>query len=133
MSIKLDDIDKSNGFKVKDNYFDDLPLKIQKRISQDERKLEWSNLNLALKLGGAILPIIIISSILFLNSEKESVEDLLSSIPDQELLAYLESYELHLEDLSEFDVYEEVEFEISPFNDMDLDDQVLDEIYYEYI
>jgi len=132
MSIKLEDISKSNGFKVEDKYFEELPLKIQNRISQEKKYFEWGSLNVIWKLGIAILPIIVIISFLIGRPGNDSIEDLLASIPEQDLLAYLESTDLQIEELSDFYFEEDANLEMNALDQIELNDDALEEIYLEY-
>ncbi|NOS92232.1 MAG: hypothetical protein HOP30_09945 [Cyclobacteriaceae bacterium] len=100
---KLEDIPKAQPFKVPDNYFEDLPMRIQARIQKPERKSVWAGeWGLALKLAIPVL-VIGIGAVIFWPSVKVDSDPIanLDSVPTSELLAYLESDEISTEEILE--------------------------------
>ncbi len=107
---KLDDIPKKNIFEVPDGYFDRLPMKIQARVetvNQTHTSPVWS---LAIRYA---LPIVIagFALVYFLKPKAYETEELLASISNEHLVAYLQE-----SDISESDL-----LEIANFNEMDID------------
>jgi hypothetical protein len=100
---KLEDIPKTQPFKVPDHYFEDLPMRIQARIQKPERKSVWAGeWGLALKLAIPVL-VIGIGAVVFwpkLNSANDPIAGL-ESVSTQELLVYLESDEITTEEILE--------------------------------
>ena len=100
---KLADIPKTQPFKVPDNYFEDLPMRIQARIQKPEPKSLWAGeWGLALKLAIPVL-VIGIGAVVFWPSVAINADTTasLDSVPTTELLAYLESDELSIEEIIE--------------------------------
>lgn len=100
---KLEDIPKAQPFQVPDNYFEDLPMRIQARIQKPERKSVWAGeWGLALKLAIPVL-IIGIGAVLFWPKVQVASDPVanLDSVPTSELLAYLEADEISTEEILE--------------------------------
>lgn len=100
---KLADIPKTQPFKVPDNYFEDLPMRIQARIQKPEPKSLWAGeWGLALKLAIPVL-VVGIGAVVFWPSVAINADTTasLDSVPTTELLAYLESDELSIEEIIE--------------------------------
>ncbi len=107
---KLDDISKKNIFEVTDGYFDRLPLKIQARVETTKQTHTLPVWNLALRYA---MPIVIVGFTLvyFLKPKAHETEELLASISNEHLIAYLQE-----SDISESDL-----LEIANFNETDAD------------
>jgi hypothetical protein len=102
---RLEDIPKKQSFKVPDGYFDDLPMRIQARIQEAEKKPSWSWMpvpSFALKLALPMILVGIVSVVLWnnLSSTKDPFAKL-DSVPTEQLLAYLESDEITTEEIIE--------------------------------
>jgi len=134
MKYKLDDIDKKQGFKVPEGYFEDLPMKIQKRIEQEKpatRRLTIPQWGLALAASLAL----VFTFVFVLPDDGPSAEDLLATISEEELIAYLDQDDFdEYEIASAFqDVPEVFEFENSDGLDgLDLEDQAIEDVLLEY-
>ena len=134
MKHKLDDIDKKQGFKVPEGYFEDLPMKIQKRIEQEKpatRRLTVHQWGLALAASLAL----VLTFVFILPNDGPSAEDLLATISEEELIAYLDQDDFdEYEIASAFqDVPEVFEFENSDGLDgLDLEDQAIEDVLLEY-
>src|SRR5258706_2946393 len=107
---KLDDIPKKNIFEVPDGYFDRLPLKIQARVETTKQTHTLPVWNLALRYA---MPIVIVGFALayFLKPTTPETEEILASISNEHLVAYLQE-----SDISESDL-----LEIANFNETDAD------------
>ncbi|NJN25507.1 MAG: hypothetical protein HC819_05860 [Cyclobacteriaceae bacterium] len=103
--MKLDDIHKKNIFDVPDRYFDQLPGQIQKRITKKEnlytsvvRNGYWPRL--AIPALGLVLVLIF-----FANPGKyqsvESIEVMLAEVSDEDVIAYLQSTDITIEEIME--------------------------------
>ncbi|MEP5611540.1 MAG: hypothetical protein ABJP45_04790 [Cyclobacteriaceae bacterium] len=132
--IKLDDIDKkSQPFSVPDGYFEDLPMKIQSRISE-EKKSSWVKMP-AVRLAFAVAAMLtVVMSIVFVN-QSVTPEDLLADIPEEELLAYIDMLQIDENDiLAAFDgSVESIDFfDANGLEDLELEDESLDDLLIEY-
>jgi hypothetical protein len=107
---KLDDIPKKNIFEVPDGYFDRLPMKIQARVEITKETHSIPVWNLALQYA---LPIVIVGFALvyYFKPKPDQPEDLLASISNENLIAFLDE-----SDISESDL-----LEIANFNESDAD------------
>ncbi|MCE2994771.1 MAG: hypothetical protein ACK5RG_09590 [Cyclobacteriaceae bacterium] len=127
---KLEDIPKAQPFQVPDNYFEDLPMRIQARIQEPERKSVWAGeWGLALKLAIPVL-VIGIGAVIFWPSAKTDSDPLanLDSVPTSELLAYLESDEISTEE-----ILENGSFTTTSFSDVDPTSTIEDKDMNEFI
>ena len=98
---KLEDIPKSDIFKVPDGYFDALPSIIQARVTKKEK--EWLPVfRLSLKYA---LPVVVVAFGLFwfLNNGNgaTTTEELLASISSDDLIEYIQDADISTEDLLE--------------------------------
>lgn len=133
MKYKLDDIEKKESFKVPEGYFEDLPLKIQQRISKEDKKQGIRVPSWSLALAASIL--LLVTFVFILPSNDASAEDLLAQISQEEIVAYLDQIEL-----DEYDIASAIGDEVNEldFNDtnvldgVDLEDQTLDDVLIEY-
>lgn len=118
---KLEDLSKENIFKVPDGYFEKLPGVIQARVAKPEPRIWFVP---AFKFALPVVALVIAVSLWFTLHEGASLEDQLSEIKTEQLLAYLEEGEVSLElddetNLSEEDLIgleEEVYLSIDPLD-----------------
>jgi hypothetical protein len=102
---RLEDIPKKQSFKVPDGYFDDLPMRIQARIQETEKKSSWAWMpapSFALKFALPVILVGIVSVVVWnnLSSTKDPFAKL-DSVPTEQLLAYLESDDITTEEIIE--------------------------------
>ncbi len=134
MQKKLDDIDKKLKFDVPERYFEDLPMKIQKRVESENRKnysLKVPSWSLAMTAAVAV----IVGFLFVWNGSDSSVEDLLAEIPDDDLIAYIEELNLDTYDLAAAfpESSEEIEFEdVEMMEGLEIEDLSIDDILLEY-
>jgi hypothetical protein len=107
---KLDDIPKKNIFEVPDDYFDRLPMKIQARLETPDQTRYIPVWNLAVRYA---LPIVIVGLVLvyFLRPNAHQTEELLASISNEHLIAYLNETDISVNEL----------LDIANFNESDAD------------
>ncbi|MEO9873015.1 hypothetical protein [Ekhidna sp.] len=133
MKHSLDDIDKKKAFKVPEGYFEDLPLKIQQRISEETKPERFKIPSWSLAMAASML--VIISLIFLFPRDKNSAEILLAEIPQDELLAYLEQVEFDVYDIVSVlgDDISTLEIEETDMLDgIDMGDQTIDDVLLEY-
>jgi hypothetical protein len=113
---KLEDIPKKQIFDVPDGYFENLPGKIQARISGSVPSTE-RNFVFRYKLQYA-LPVILFMAIgiywFAMPAEPKDVESLLASVQTEELVAYLGESDITTEDL-----LEHVEFNVNDLEEIE--------------
>ncbi len=143
--MKLDDIHKKNIYKVPDEYFDDLPGRIQKRISEKNTPRESFSFNWSLTTKIA-LPVAAMIAIILLvvlnprenNSTNLSYEAMLENVSSESMISFLE-----LEDITSDDIIHSIDVQQLDENFQDLeqsyieieeqiDDELLDAIINEY-
>jgi hypothetical protein len=134
---KLDDIPKKHPFNVPDDYFDQLPGKIQARVQGKERDViqVWAP---ALRYA---LAMFVVAAVAFVwlwggpdSSDAKSPETILASLETADLIAYLNEGEITTDELLEgvaFNSDDANEIEEAVFN-LDLDgtdlNSLMDEI-----
>lgn len=98
MKYKLDDIDKKQAFKVPEGYFEDLPMKIQQRITEEPKKQSSGTPVWALAMAASV--VIAVAFVFLFQNNQPSTESLLADIPQEELIAYLDQLEVDEYDLA---------------------------------
>lgn len=134
MNKKLSDIEKKNQFEVPDGYFEDLPLRIQKRIeSEQQRKQTIALPSWSLAMAASIALIIV--SVYLLQNNPSSSEDLLAEISEEDLIAYIDELEISsydiattFPDITDYLLLDDVNI----IEDVDLEDQAIDDLLLEY-
>lgn len=91
---KLEDISKENIFKVPEGYFEKLPGVIQARVAKPEPKVWFVP---AFRFALPVVALFIAVSVWFTMREGASLEDQLSEIQTEQLLAYLEEGDVSVE------------------------------------
>ena len=133
MKYKLEDIDKKETFKVPEGYFEDLPMKIQQRISQEEKPQRFSIPSWSLALAASLL--LIVTFVFILPGNEPSAEELLAEVSQEELVEYLDQLELDEYDIASAIGEDEEMFEFEDTNvldGIDLEDQSIDDVLLEY-
>lgn len=137
--MKLEDLPKKQPFNVPDGYFDDLPQRIQKRISSNERSYvgAWF---IRYKLHYALSVIVLVVLAIWWMPKSETtsdVESMLATVETEELLNFLDQSELTTEELLQHGSFssedaENIESEVYQidFEDAMVND-ILDEIELE--
>lgn len=102
---KLDDIPKKNVFDVPEGYFDRLPMRIQSRLESAQPAPATLFWRVSLRYA---LPVIIAGLALayFMRPRVNGTEELLASISDEHLVAFLAE-----SDISENDLLEVINFD----------------------
>ena len=119
--MKPEDIKKENIFKVPDGYFEQLPLRIQERINAEKPVEKVSVIRrTSFRFAVSIAAVLLIFTVVFrLYTLKPSPEKLLSEVPTEALISYLES-----SDISEDEILNNVNANIISsdlFNEDDID------------
>ena len=134
MKHRLDDIDKKIDFKVPDGYFEELPLKIQQRIQEENKEARTFILpSWSYAMAAAVL--LIITFVFLFQDTAPTAESLLAEVPEEALIAYLEEIEIDEYDLASTlpEDTENLEFEeIDLLNNLDLENESYDDILLEY-
>ena len=133
MKYKLDDIDRKKAFKAPDGYFEDLPLKIQKRVEGERNtSVRYAVPKWSLALAASLA--LIVTFFFISQNNGPSPEEMLAEVSRDELVAYL----AHL-DLDEYEIAtafdEDVEIFDEETNVLDgiaLKDQSIDDVLQEY-
>ena len=134
MNKNLDDIKKKPSFQVPDGYFEDLPLRIQKRIEAEKPRSKSIHLP-SWSYATAAAIILITSFFVFFNTNQNPVDDFLADISEEDLVAYIENLDLDEYDLAVTfpDATSDLEFEdVEMMDGLELEDQSIDDILLEY-
>lgn len=95
---KLEDIPKKNIFEVPEGYFEKLPGIIQTRVAKPE-PTHW--FVPSLKFALPILAFVAVGIFWFNSQTDKSIEEQLSGIQTEQLIAYLDDSDLTMDDLAE--------------------------------
>lgn len=139
--MKLEDINKENVFKVPENYFEELPERLKKKIKEDKPAESIPVFTIQNVLKMAVAAVFIIFAIVgirqFGNQKTSTPADILASIATEELVAYLEDSDISTDDLlstidltiiNEDDFW--IDYNLIP--DDELDDEFIEQILNEY-
>jgi len=134
MKYKLDDIEKKSGFKVPEGYFEDLPMRIQKRIEvEGSQKSTFRIPSWSLAMAASIL--LVISFVFIFNDSEQNANEILAEVPEADLIAYLDQVDVDIYDLASAfpEDSESLQFdELDMVNGLDIEEGFLDGILEEY-
>ncbi len=139
--MKLNDIHKDNIFNVPDDYFENFPDRLHKRINQGKTGKDIRIMPVAypLRIAIAASVTILLAAVLSLFIiNKNTPGDLLADVPTNALISYLEESEMSTDEmldnldlslLSDEDYMDE--FYLFP-EEEDLDNETIDQMLEEY-
>ncbi len=136
--MKLDDIKKKNIYSTPDRYFDQLPTRIQNRVTKKQVfgfSFSW---NLILKVASPALAVILIFFYININrnGNELNAEDLLSQIETEDLIAYLVTTDISTEEIIEELDLATIDFDFNEdgliMQNMDMDDGDIEMLLDEY-
>jgi hypothetical protein len=138
--MKLEDINKDNIFKVPDNYFENFPERLQKRIEETEQQKKTPVIRLRTIINvaaAAIILMFVIYGITQINDNSTSVDQILSEISSDDLVNYLVESDMSTDEfLENLDMSVLASTEdpiIEEFIPSDpLDEETIDELLDEY-
>ncbi len=138
--MKLEDINKDNIFKVPDNYFENFPERLQKRIEETEQQKKTPVIRLRTIINvaaAAIILMFVIYGITQINDNSTSVDQILSEISSDDLVNYLVESDMSTDEFLEsldMSVIASTEDPITEeFIPSDpLDEETIDELLDEY-
>lgn len=138
--MKLEDLNKDNIFKVPDNYFEDFPDRLRKRIKETEqpKKVPVIRLRTIINIAAAAAILIFaIYGITKINNNTTSVDQLLSEISSEELVNYLVESEMSTDEFLENLDMSMITSTEDPISDEfipsePLDEETIDELLDEY-
>ncbi len=138
--MKLEDINKDNIFKVPDNYFENFPERLQKRIEETEERKKTpvirlrSIINMA---AAAVILMFVIYGITQINDNSTSVDQILSEISSEDLVNYLVESDMSTDEFLESLDMSVIASTEDPITDEfipsdPLDEKIIDELLDEY-
>ena len=138
--MKLEDINKDNIFKVPDNYFENFPERLQKRIEETEQQKKTPVIRLRTIINvaaAAIILMFVIYGITLINDNSTSADQILSEISSEDLVNYLVESDMSTDEfLENLDISVLASTEdpiIEEFIPSDpLDEETIDELLDEY-
>ena len=138
--MKLEDINKDNIFKVPDNYFENFPERLQKRIEETEQQKKTPVIRLRTIINvaaAAIILMFVIYGITLINDNSTSADQILSEISSEDLVNYLVESDMSTDEfLENLDMSVLASTEdpiIEEFIPSDpLDEETIDELLDEY-
>jgi hypothetical protein len=132
---KLEDIPKSDVFKVPEGYFDRLPGVIQARVADVPREAVWAPwLRYGLRFA---LPVaaLVVAAVFYRNAPGASPEELLASVNSTDLVVYLGETDITSDDLLEkitLDNDEASSIQSSSIREINLNDAAMDSLANEF-
>lgn len=136
--IDIESIERKNIHQVPDGYFDDLPLKIQSRITQREASTP-SVFVFIMRLAGGLTAAAVIFVLGWYNFPTQnnslSADEILASIQSEDLIEYLYEENISTEDIlasvDEDFLIDEVDYLETEIMSKSLSDEELESIYSE--
>lgn len=119
--MKLEDIHKENIFKVPDNYFEDLPGRLEQRIAEDRKSIKLIPVRKIINWAAAAAILVFgLYGITRLGDQPLTVDQILSEVPTEELIDYLVESDMSTEEL-----LENIDISIIANNDDPLPDDLI--------
>lgn len=135
MKYTIEDIEQANpNFEVPENYFEELPLKIQKRL-EEKKAIERFSIAPAWKLAFAASFIAGMAAIFLMLNDNPGAEEMLAEVPDFEIVAYLDQLEIDDYDLATAVGENSEILQAEDYNYLDgvpLEGSALDDLFIEY-
>jgi len=138
---KLEDIKKENIYKVPERYFDELPMRIQNRISGKSESAPSMvfNWTMAVKIAvpAFVLAIAVSFGILFQsNNTTQDAETLLAQVSTEDMIAYLQETDISVDEILNEIQFDEIADELVDehllLDDEELTGDLYDELILEY-
>ena len=139
---KLEDIKKENIYQVPDGYFDNLPMRIQSRISDNKEPAFFPTINWNLAVKVAIPSLIVVVALVLtffnrnINSSYHDVETILAQVSSEDLVDYLQTTDISLDEILDEIQYADIADEFANENllldDEELSNELYDELIQEY-
>lgn len=138
--MKLEDINKDNIFKVPDNYFDNFPERLQKRIEETEQQKKTPVIRLRPIINiaaAAVILMFVVYGITQINDNSTSIDQILSEISSEDLVNYLVESDMSTDEFLESLDMSVIASTEDPITDEfipsdPLDEETIDELLDEY-
>jgi hypothetical protein len=138
--MKLEDTHKDNIFKVPDNYFEDFPGRLQKRIAGEEAARKTLSIRIRPLISvaaAAVILVFVAYGITRLSNRLSPVDRILSNVSTEELINYLVESEISTEEFLESIDIAVISSSEDPFDEdfissEPIDDETIDELLDEY-
>jgi len=137
--MKLEDINKKNIYKVPDNYFEQLPTRIQTRVNNEEKAFRFSlSWRFALRVATPAFALILLLFYFGIRTSDtaQSPEALLAMVETEDIIAYLENTDITTDDIiNEIDFSSiDLTFEDEEIimQDIDIDQDEMNLLFDEY-
>ena len=138
---KLEDIKKENIYKVPERYFDELPMRIQDRITGESKSapsmvFDWK---MAVKVAVPAFVLVIVVTFGFFfrtNNNYQDAEAILAQVSTEDMIAYLQETDISVDEiLSEIELEKIADDLINEhllLDDDELSGDLYDELILEY-
>lgn len=130
---KLEDIPRKNLFEVPEGYFEKLPLRIQERVSAPVPRFSWASIAV-LKYALPLVAILVVGIFWIAQRPSATIEEQLSTIQEDQLVAYLNDSDLTTEELTNAVAWSEEdinELEGKVYEAFDSTENALEELAHE--
>jgi hypothetical protein len=137
--MKPEDIKKENIYKVPDGYFEELPMRIQSKISEEKQpwfvSFNWKPaVNIAIPVLAVLL--MIVYFVTPIQNSSLNAEELLAQVSSEDVIAYLETTDITtdeiLEELDFSETYLDFELTDPALEVPELDQNEINELMDEY-
>ena len=133
---KLEDIKKENIYKVPERYFDELPMRIQDRISSKSESIPATAFNWSIAVKVAVPAFVIIITVLFgvfirTNNSYQDVDTILAQVSTEDMITYLQSTDISIDEILNEIQYDEIADEILQENLLMDDEELSIDLYNE--
>ena len=137
--MKLDDIKKKNVYNVPDRYFEQLPGRIQTRVSKKKPDFFYSfNWKLTAQIASPVLAVLLLIFYFGIGTQTSalSAEELLAEVTTEDVIAYLETTDLSADEIIEELDLSMVDLDFNEdgpiMEDLEMNEQDLDLLFDEY-
>ena len=139
--MKLENIKKKNIYTVPDNYFEQLPMRIQVRVNEKKPVLGLSlSWGLALKVAFPAIAVVLIVFYfgIYSNNSQLSPDEILAQVSTEDLIAYIQTTDITTDEIIEEIDLTGIEFEFSEaeqdpiMQDMELNQENIDALINEF-
>ena len=137
--MKLDDIKKKNVYTVPDRYFEQLPGRIQQRVSKKKSGFFYSfNWKLTAQIASPVLAVLLLIFYFGIGTQTSalSAEELLAEVATEDVIAYLETTDLSADEIIEELDLSMVDLDFTEdrpiIEDLEMNEQDLDLLFDEY-
>ena len=135
--MKLEEINKKNIYKVPDQYFDQLPMRIQSRVDAQKPVNRFTfSWNFAAKIAVPAMVLLLFYFGIDNSNTGQSTEQLLAMVDTEDIIAYLETTDITTDEILEQIDLSTIELDFadeeSMMQDIEMDVEDMDILFDEF-